>query len=121
RLPRWEEVAASRHHRAGLRRPDPDHRWPHTRRAGRDDDPHPGGEIDDGQQHHHERERPLRRRPLRRRDRWLRRKARRLTLFPLRAVDDGVIELAGVSKVYRSGSLEVVALRDIFLEIETGE
>ena len=44
-----------------------------------------------------------------------------MTSFPLRAVDDGVIELAGVSKVYRSGSLEVVALRDVFLEIETGE
>jgi putative ABC transport system ATP-binding protein len=32
-----------------------------------------------------------------------------------------VIDLADVSKVYRSGTLEVVALRDVFLRIDEGE
>jgi putative ABC transport system ATP-binding protein len=32
-----------------------------------------------------------------------------------------VIELGGVTKVYRSGSLEVVAVRDVFLQIDEGE
>ena len=43
-----------------------------------------------------------------------------MELFP-RLERQSVIDLAGVSKVYRSGALEVVALRDVFLQIDEGE
>ena len=43
-----------------------------------------------------------------------------MELFP-RLERQSVIDLAGVSKVYRSEALEVVALRDVFLQIDEGE
>src|SRR5207248_2495827 len=58
----------------------------------------------------HQPHRHRHRRPRRRRRRF--RQARRLM---------DVIELAGVSKVYRTGTLEVAALRDVDLTIQDGE
>ena len=43
-----------------------------------------------------------------------------MDLLDRTAGSPGVIELSGVSKVYRSGSLEVVALRDVDLDVEDG-